>query len=155
MTSIFLPEDVAKDEGYAKARPDGCCEAYPDPKSGGAPWTIGYGTCGHDIQPGTVWTQAQAYGRMMEKLAAAKADLDHALPWWRQLNSPRQDALANMTYNLGLTRLLGFKKALAAMERQDWTTAAAEMLDSQWEKDVGARAHRLARQMLTGARIAP
>jgi lysozyme len=51
---------------------------------------------------------------------------------------------------MGLARLRTFRRALAAMERRDWETAAAEMLDSLWARQVGARADRLARQMLTG-----
>ena len=30
-------------EGYAKRLPNGDCTAYPDPATGGDPWTIGYG----------------------------------------------------------------------------------------------------------------
>ena len=30
-------------EGYAKRLPNGDCCAYPDPGTGGDPWTIGYG----------------------------------------------------------------------------------------------------------------
>lgn len=43
--------------------------AYPDPKTGGDPWTCGWGTTGHGIGPGTVWTQQQAD-------AAFQADMD-------------------------------------------------------------------------------
>ena len=43
-------------EGLARKRLDGLIEAYPDPGSGGAPWTIGYGSTGPDITPHTVWT---------------------------------------------------------------------------------------------------
>jgi hypothetical protein len=55
----------------------------------------------------------------------------------------------NMTFNLG-DRLLGFRKALAAVQAGDWSTAAAEMLDSQWAAQVGPRAQRLAEAMRTG-----
>lgn len=40
---------------------EGCrLKAYPDPKTGGAPWTIGWGHTGKDVYPGLVWTQEQA-----------------------------------------------------------------------------------------------
>lgn len=45
---------------------EGCrLKAYPDPASGGKPWTIGYGATGEDsngneIGPSTVWTQSRA-----------------------------------------------------------------------------------------------
>lgn len=71
-------------------------------------------------------------------------DLDHSLPWWRSLDDSRQNALANMAFNLGVPRLLLFKKFLAALQAGDWETAAQEMLSSLWARQVGARAERLA-----------
>src|SRR5687768_15991119 len=47
-------------EGCHKVRSDGMIEAYPDPASGGDPWTIGWGSTGPGIRKGTVWTQEQA-----------------------------------------------------------------------------------------------
>jgi hypothetical protein len=44
-------------EGCARKRSDGCIEAYPDPGTGGEPWTIGWGAAGPGIALGTVWTQ--------------------------------------------------------------------------------------------------
>lgn len=55
-----------------------------------------------------------------------------------------------MHFNIGLARLKGFAKALAAIERGDYKTAAAEMLDSKWARQVGKRASELAKQMETG-----
>jgi lysozyme len=55
-----------------------------------------------------------------------------------------------MCFNLGIARLRGFKKMLAAMQAGDVETAAKEMLDSTWAKQVGARAHRLAAQWRAG-----
>ena len=43
-------------EGLAKRLPDGTVTSYPDPGTKGHPWTIGYGSTGPDIQPGTIWT---------------------------------------------------------------------------------------------------
>lgn len=76
-----------------------------------------------------------------------EAELDHALPWWRNLTPARQEALANMDFNLGLGGLLKFKQFLAALEADDFETAAAEMLDSRWAAQVGYRATELARIM--------
>lgn len=72
------------------------------------------------------------------------ADLDRALPWWKGMPLAWQRALADMTFNLGLPRLLGFKKALAAMKAGDGKTAAAELRDSRWHAQVGDRAERIA-----------
>lgn len=50
-------------EGCARRRQDGLVEAYPDPGTGGAPWTIGWGATGPGIGPGTAWTPAQCDAR--------------------------------------------------------------------------------------------
>ena len=78
------------------------------------------------------------------------ADLDRALPWWRELDGVRQRVLVNMGFNLGLTRLLKFKKFLAALEKKDYETAAIEMMDSRWAVQVKGRANRLRDKILSG-----
>ena len=55
-----------------------------------------------------------------------------------------------MGFNLGITRLLKFKKFLAALEQHDWETAAVEMMDSRWATQVGPRATRLRDRVLLG-----
>lgn len=55
-----------------------------------------------------------------------------------------QAALSNMAFNLGKTRLAGFRKFRAAVERADFEEAAKEALDSKWAVQVGARAKRIA-----------
>lgn len=72
------------------------------------------------------------------------------LGFFKKLNEPRQAVIVNMRFNLGLTRLLTFKKMLAALDRQDFSEAAKEMGDSLWSKQVGVRAIRLQEQLLKG-----
>jgi lysozyme len=67
-------------------------------------------------------------------------ELAYALDWFASLDGVRQDALVNLCFNLGLTRLMQFKLALSAMERGEYHKAAAEFLDSRWAKQVGNRA---------------
>ena len=76
--------------------------------------------------------------------------ISSALPWAQGLDEVRHAALVNMTFNLGIGRLCGFTKFIAALRASDWKTARNEMLDSQWAKQVGARAQRLAIQIETG-----
>jgi len=66
------------------------------------------------------------------------------------LDEVRQHVLLDMCFNLGLPRLLKFVKMLDAIERRDFEKAAAEMLDSEWARQVGERADRLAGMMRTG-----
>jgi lysozyme len=56
-----------------------------------------------------------------------------------------QEVLVNMSFQLGRSRLRGFKKFRKAMEKRDYFTASKEMLDSKWAtQDSPARAQRLA-----------
>ncbi len=77
-------------------------------------------------------------------------DCVHAFPWFADLTERRQWAVVDMCFNLGLTRLLGFKKFLAAMSLGDYDAARAEMLDSLWAKQVKKRALDLA-SMIAGS----
>jgi lysozyme len=92
-------------------------------------------------------------------LAVAEAILDEDvdevllallnLPWFVALSDVRQQAVANMAFNLGVSGLLQFTRMVAALERGDYIAAASEMLASLWARQVGARADRLAVMMVT------
>jgi len=71
-------------------------------------------------------------------------------PWFSGLNEARQMALTDMAFNLGLQGLLGFKKAIEALQGGDFQAAATEMLNSKWAGQVGARAQELANIVRTG-----
>jgi len=62
------------------------------------------------------------------------------------------DILLNMSFNLGKSKLKKFKKMWAAVEIEDWATAAVEMEDSKWFKQVKNRAVLLVGRM---AALAP
>ena len=106
-------------------------------------WTIGYGRL-IDKRLGGGITETEAETLLDHDLRDTRTDLDHALPWWRGLPQPWQRGLVNMAFNLGLPRLRGFKKMLAALEAGDGEQAAAEALDSKWARQVGERAQRIA-----------
>ena len=61
--------------------------------------------------------------------------------------TPRWCALVDLAFNVGHEGFAGFKKMIAAVKREDWDTAADEMLDSKWATQVPARA-RLDAQLL-------
>jgi lysozyme len=83
-------------------------------------------------------------------IALVESDLDRTMPWWRLMTEARQGVIANMTFNMGINRLLGFVNTLAAMKVGRYDAAAQGMLDSTWAKQVGARATRLAAVMRSG-----
>jgi|TARA_R100000664_G_C2759926_1_gene150345 lysozyme len=77
-------------------------------------------------------------------------DLDRNISWWRDLSEDLQRVVANMCFNLGINRLLKFKKFLIALENKDWEKSAIEMMDSKWAEQVGDRAVRLRDRVLQG-----
>ena len=73
-----------------------------------------------------------------------------AFRWYKTLGTERKDAMMDMCFNMGLPRLMLFKKALAAMAKGDYVTASAEFLDSRWAKQVGQRAETITAIIETG-----
>jgi len=95
---------------------------------------------------------------MSEELASRilAYDLEQAtksartLTYFDDLNDPRQDAVVNMIFNLGLRGFLGFKRMNAALFLHNYDLAAKEALDSKWAVQVGDRARELAAQIKNG-----
>ena len=54
-----------------------------------------------------------------------------------------QQVLVNMMFNMGRTRLGGFKNFRKALEEGDWKKAGVEGRDSKWYRQVTNRAERL------------
>lgn len=70
--------------------------------------------------------------------------------FWPNLNEPRKAVIVSMLFNLGQPRFDKFRKTKDAIHAGDYETAANEMLDSMWRKQVGHRAEHLAEMMRTG-----
>lgn len=85
----------------------------------------------------------EAMALLDNDIASHAADLDRELPWWSRLDAARQLVLANMAFNLGIQRLLMFKKMLDHLARGECDAAADEMQASAWAGQVGPRAARL------------
>ena len=72
------------------------------------------------------------------------------LDFFDKLDAERQYALIDMAFNIGVHGLLKFKKMLKAMRKGDYDNAAEECLNSQYAKEVGIRAKRIAATIKTG-----
>ena len=86
-------------------------------------------------------------------LEAAERDCQ-TFAWWDQLNRPRKAVLIDMMHNMGLGRVRRFRKMIRALQAEQYDTAAAELLDSKYARQVGKgpqqRAGRLAKMLKTG-----
>lgn len=83
-------------------------------------------------------------------IAQAEKDARKIFRNFDELKPARQRVVVNMAFNLGHSLLSGFKRMIAAVHASDWMNAAAEMQDSKWAKQVGARADRLSVMMRMG-----
>ncbi|MBO9580339.1 MAG: lysozyme [Sphingobium sp.] len=78
--------------------------AYPDPGTGGAPWTIGYGHTGPEVRKGLTITQAQADTFLVADIQRFEADVRALCPITTQ---GQFDALVSFAYNVGQSALSG------------------------------------------------
>ena len=82
-----------------------------------------------------------------------REELDDTYFWFAALNEARKDAMIDISFNLGQTRLRGFVKALEAMSREQFDVAADEFMDSRWASQVGTRAIRVTEMIRSGEYI--
>ena len=87
---------------------------------------------------------------LQNDIERVKEELKDTYFWFNALTEARQDAMIDICFNLGLTRLRGFIKALEAMSREQFDIAADEFLDSRWAEQVGNRAVRVTEMIRTG-----
>ena len=127
-------------------------KAYPDPKTGGVPWTIGYGTTkypsGSPVKKGDSITPAQAelYLREDVKKFANSVDALVTAP----LKQCQHDALVSFVYNLGATNFRN-STLLKKLNAKDYKGAAEEFL--RWVSpgssvEAGLRRRRTAERSL-------
>jgi len=126
-------ELIKEFEGLHRVRSDGLVEAYPDPGSGGDPWTIGYGTTGPDVKRGTVWNKEECERRFAEHVLEFAADVRATIG-----SAPTEqhefDALVSLAYNVGMGNLRS-STLLRKHKAGDKAGAAAEF--ARWNKASG------------------
>lgn len=124
-------------EGCAKQRSDGTVEAYPDPGTGGAPWTIGWGSTtdedGQAIAPGAVWTQERCDARFAAHVAEFAKEVA-ALLGDAPVGQNQFDALVSFAYNIG-TNALGTSTLLRMHKAGDHAGAAEQF--ARWNRAGG------------------
>lgn len=108
--------------------------------------TIGFG---RNVEDKGI-SRAEAEHLLDNDVTEVIADLDRLLPWWRTLSFDQQRGLANLAYQLGLPKLLQFKRMLGALEAHDGKKAAEYALDSLWARQTPERARRVAHLLERG-----
>jgi lysozyme len=115
---------------------------------------LGYSTIGIGIlideRKGGGITQEESRYLFRNRLGARLVQCSNRFEWWQSIDDVRRGVIVCMAYQMGTNGVANFKKMCAALRDRDYTTAAAEMLDSTWANQTPARAQRMARIMRTG-----
>lgn len=124
---------VKRWESYKQDLGDGRVQAYPDPATGGAPWTIGWGTTGPDVVKDTIWTREQAQDRFRQHVAEFSAGVAQALES-APTTQDQFDAMVSLAYNVGLGNFRG-STLLKKHKAGDYAGAQAQF--AVWNKAAG------------------
>ena len=138
-----LQEDLETDEGVVY-------EVYLDHL--GLP-TVGIGHLILESDPeygaevGTPVTEERVTELFQQDCEIVLADCQILYPDFDDLPEEAQLIIANMMFNMGRPRLSKFKGMKRGGDTRDWDTAADEMVDSGWYRQVTNRAERLVKRM--------
>ena len=112
---------------------EGCrLEAYPDPGTGGDPWTVGFGHTGGEVVRGLVIDQEQADAYLRDDVAKFEECVTDAV-----INDATQeqfDAMVCLAFNIGCKAFSG-STLLRLVNAGDPKAASAQFL--RWDKAAG------------------
>lgn len=106
--------------------------------------TIGYG---HNLDDNGI-TKEIAEFIFKSDVTAVAQELRNVFAFYDNLSEVRQGVLLNMAFNMGIPKLLGFKKMIAALEANNYLRAAQELVDSKAARELPKRYQRLYQMML-------
>ena len=101
----------------------------------------------YDMPLGTVITKARCRELLARDLDTTIAECHKLLPRFATYPGEVKKIIANMCFNMGRPRMSKFKRMLAACKSADWETAANEMQDSLWARQLPRRSDRLIKRM--------
>lgn len=96
-------------------------------------------------------THTTAMQMLDEDIELSIEDLRRNLSWFDEMPEPVQEALINLAFNMGIVRLMQFRKTIAFLRDREWDKAATEMLDSRYATQVGRRADEVADMIRSAA----
>ena len=108
--------------------------AYPDPLSGGAPWTIGFGTTrytdGRKVQQGDKINAIEADMLLRQEVDCIAEKLRVTVPFWVAMADHQKCALISFAYNLGngFYGAPGFETISKRLREKDWAAVPAALL---------------------------
>ena len=112
-------------------------------------WTLGIGR-NVDVNGGLGLSDDEVDYLLENDIARVIKELSLAYSWFNDLDDVRRDAMIDISFNLGATKLRKFVLALDAMAKADYKSASEEFLDSDWSRTVKGRSIELAKMIATG-----
>tara|TARA_R100000306_G_C4360989_1_gene135254 strand:+ start:420 stop:908 length:489 start_codon:yes stop_codon:yes gene_type:complete len=95
-------------------------------------------------------TEEDAYFLAHQDIGIVEKELLSSRSIVRELDAIRQRVLVDMAFNMGMPRLNKFVLMWKAIDSQNFSSAALEMMDSRWARQVKSRANTLAYAMEYG-----
>jgi len=147
-SQVYVPalDLIRKFEGFVDV-------AYPDPASGGEPWTVGYGFItlyGRAVQPGQTISQQEADAELQRQAEACANHLAETIPYWSSMNANRRCALLDFAWNLGSDFYgdeVNFTSITRDLQNHDWAQVPQTLLlycDPGSSDEAGLRRRRQA-----------
>ena len=96
-------------------------------------------------------SHATAMQMLDEDIDICINELQQTLSYWNDLPSRVKEGLINLCFNMGISRLMAFKKSFAYLRSGDFSKAADELLLSRYANQVGQRAVDVANMIRDGA----
>ena len=112
-------------------------------------WTIGIGR-NVDINGGLGLSDDEVRYLLERDIERVIKELSTEFRWFSDLDDVRKDAMIDISFNLGQTKLRKFVLALDAMAIADYQKASQEFLNSDWSRTVKGRSVELAAMIETG-----
>ena len=128
-----LIDRIKHHEGF-RSRVYKCTEGYD---------TIGYGFAIKDLE----LDEDLAEEILLRKVEKLISRVRKKFNWLDTVPPAVQGVIVEMSYQMGVSGVSKFKKALHAMQMFQWKLAADELLDSRWAKQTPNRAQSMSADM--------
>lgn len=127
---VDLIEDIKENEGF-----------------NGSPYfdTLGFPTIGYGTK--LPLSQDEAKLILVSRLGAKLYELRRVQSLFATLPQDKQNIIAEMSYQMGVSGVMNFKNMWFALQKKDYATASVEMLNSKWAKQTPKRAKELSALM--------
>ena len=138
-----LREEISADEGIKH-------EIYYD-HLGYKTVGIGHLCLGHEpeynLPIGTRITEERVAELFDQDIKRTLSDCQVIHPEYDEYPAEAQKVIASMCYQMGMPRLMKFRKTNDLIKKRKWREASIEMLNSRWHEQTPQRAERLSQRL--------